>query len=70
MNDTRQGVDIGLHTCCRLQYEGKRNCHRLDMCLHACGQIQYGLAAQCLIFSFFLFCYFILDSYVYSCARW
>ena len=33
-------------------------CQRVDMCLHACGQLQYGLANQALIFSLVLLYYF------------
>ena len=33
-------------------------CQRVDMCLHACGQQQYGLANQGLIFSLVFLYYF------------
>ena len=45
-------------------------CQRVEMCLHACGQLQYGLANQGLIFSLVLPYYFTLVSYVYNCAQW
>ena len=45
-------------------------CLRADMCLHACGQLQYGLANQGLIFSLVLLYYFTLGSYVHNYARW
>ena len=45
-------------------------CQRVDMCLHACGQLQYGSANQGLIFSLVLLYYFTLVSYVYKYARW
>ena len=45
-------------------------CQRVDMCLHACGQLQYGLANQGLIFSLVLLYCFTLGSYVYNYARW
>ena len=45
-------------------------CQRVDRELHACGQLQYGLANQGLIFSLVLFYYFTLGSYVYNYAQW
>ena len=42
---------------------------RVDMRLHACGQLQCGLANQGLIFSLGLLYYFTLFSYVYNCAQ-
>ena len=47
-----------------------RACQRVDMCLHACGQLQYGSANQGLIFRLVLLYYFTLGSYVYNCAQW
>ena len=46
------------------------DCQRVNMCLHACGQLQYGLANQGLIFSLVLLYYYTLGSYVYNCAQW
>ena len=43
---------------------------RVDIELHACGQLQYGLANKGLIFSLVLLYYFTLGSYVYNCAQW
>ena len=34
------------------------SCQRVDMCLHACGQLKYGLANQGLIFSLVFLYYF------------
>ena len=45
-------------------------CQRVDTEVHACGQLQYGLANQGLIFSLVLLYYFILGGYVYNCAQW
>ena len=45
-------------------------CQRVDRELHTCGQLQYGLANQGLIFSLVLLYYFTLGSYVYNCAQW
>ena len=43
---------------------------RVDIELHASGQLQYGLANQGLIFSLVLLYYFTLGRYVYNCAQW
>ena len=45
-------------------------CQRVDTKVHACGQLQYGLANQGLFFSLVLLYYFTLGSYVYNCAQW
>ena len=47
-----------------------RACQRVDIELHAYGQLQYGLANQGLIFSLVLLYYFTLGSYVYNRAQW
>ena len=64
------GVDTRLHTGCLLQYHASKACQRVDRKLHACGQLQYGLAIQGLIFSLVLLNYFTLGSYVYNYAQW
>ena len=45
-------------------------CMGVDIRLHACGRLQYGLANQGLIFSLVLLYYFTLGSYVYNYAQW
>ena len=47
-----------------------KGCQSVDRELHACGQLQYGLANQGLIFSLVLLYYFTLGSYVYNYAQW
>ena len=61
-----------LTSACTLvvDYSAVEACQRVDRELHACRQLQYGLANQGLIFSLVLLYYFTLGSYVYNCAQW
>ena len=49
---------------------GWKSCKGVVVLFHACGQLQYGLANDSLIFSLVFIYYSTLISNVYNCAQW